>query len=77
MHNFTTQVDARKYPPREKHPTIFRAFDELQSGQVMELVNDHDPRPLQYQFMMERPEQFSWEYVEEGPEVWRVAIAKK
>lgn len=43
----------------------------------MMIVNDHDPKPLLYQFMMERPEQFSWEYLEEGPETWKVAINKK
>jgi uncharacterized protein (DUF2249 family) len=43
----------------------------------MQIVNDHDPRPLQYQFMMERSEQFTWEYLEEGPEVWKVSIGKK
>ena len=43
----------------------------------MELINDHDPRPLQYQFMAELPEKFDWEYLEQGSEVWRVAIGKK
>lgn len=42
----------------------------------MELINDHDPRPLHYQFMIEREGEFEWEYLEEGPEVWRVAITK-
>ena len=35
----------------------------------MELINDHDPKPLYYQFMMERTDEFTWEYLEEGPEV--------
>jgi uncharacterized protein (DUF2249 family) len=77
MSDFKTQVDARKYPPREKHPTIFGAFDALAAGEKMELINDHDPRPLYYQFIMERENQFEWEYLEEGPEVWRVSITKK
>jgi len=77
MPEFAAQVDARKYPPREKHPVIFATFDNLKPGEKMEIINDHDPRPLHYQFLMERPEQFEWEYLEEGPEVWRVAISKK
>jgi uncharacterized protein (DUF2249 family) len=40
----------------------------------MLLINDHDPRPLRYQLMAERPEKFEWEYEAEGPEVWRVRI---
>ena len=76
MREFTTQVDARKYEPKDKHPTIFNAFEALKPGETMELINDHDPRPLRYQMMAEMDGQFEWEYLEEGPEVWRVAITK-
>jgi uncharacterized protein (DUF2249 family) len=40
------ELDVRRIPPRDKHPSIFRAFDSLTSGQSLVLVNDHDPRPL-------------------------------
>ncbi|MCF6094261.1 DUF2249 domain-containing protein [Microaerobacter geothermalis] len=73
---FAARVDAREYEPRDKHRVIFETFDALEVGTTMELLNDHDPRPLQYQFMMEREGAFSWEYLEQGPEVWRVAIGK-
>ena len=68
------ELDVRAIPPRDKHPSIFRAFDSLQSGQTLTLVNDHDPRPLRYQLMAERPNSFDWEYEAEGPQVWRVNI---
>jgi uncharacterized protein (DUF2249 family) len=55
----------------------FRLFDSLKPGEVMVLTNDHDPRSLHYQFMIERENQFTWEYLDEGPEIWRVAIDKK
>jgi uncharacterized protein (DUF2249 family) len=42
----------------------------------MELVNDHDPRPLYYQFNAEMPGEFAWAYLEQGPETWRVAITR-
>ena len=77
MNNFAAQVDARLYEPKDKHITIFNTFETLSSGESMELINDHDPRPLHYQFIIERPDTFEWEYLEEGPEVWRVAITKK
>ncbi|NCQ17932.1 MAG: hemerythrin [Ignavibacteria bacterium CG_4_8_14_3_um_filter_37_9] len=70
------QLDIRPVPPREKHPTIFATFDALKNGERFQLVNDHDPMPLYYQFNAERPNQFDWEYVEKGPEVWRVNISK-
>ena len=49
------ELDVRVIPPREKHPTIFRTFDTLASGQSLVLLNDHDPRPLRYQLLAERP----------------------
>lgn len=42
----------------------------------MVLVNDHDPLPLYYQFSCEQQGHFHWEYLEQGPEVWRVRIIK-
>ncbi|MDD2370416.1 MAG: DUF2249 domain-containing protein [Firmicutes bacterium] len=77
MENFTTSVDAREYEPKLKHPTIFNAFESLKSDEKMELINDHDPKPLYYQFMAEKPDQFEWEYLEEGPDIWRVSVTKK
>ncbi|NHM29182.1 DUF2249 domain-containing protein [Neobacillus terrae] len=77
MKTFTTVVNVPDYPPREKPPTIFSIIDDLKSGESMKIINDHNPRPLLYQFMMERPDKFTWEYLEEGPEVWMVAIDKK
>jgi uncharacterized protein (DUF2249 family) len=77
MLTYAATVIVPDYAPREKHPTIFKTFDGINSGETMLIVNDHDPKPLLYQFMIERPEQFSWEYLEEGPETWRVAVRKK
>ena len=71
------ELDVRAIPPRDKHPSIFRAFDSLQSGQTLTLVNDHDPRPLRYQLMAERPDSFDWEYEAQGPELWKVRISRR
>ena len=69
-------IDVRTIAPRERHPLIFSTFDALQPGQALELVNDHDPKPLYYQFNAELPGQFEWTYLERGPETWRVAITR-
>lgn len=71
------ELDVRVIAPREKHPTIFSTFDLLQSGESMVIINDHDPRPLRYQLAAERPDAFDWTYLAEGPEVWRVQIARR
>ncbi len=69
-------LDVRPIPPRQKHPTIFATFDALNVGDSFVLVNDHDPVPLRYQFQFERPGQVAWEYLEQGPELWRVRISR-
>lgn len=71
------QIDVRTIPPRERHPLLFKTFDGLEPGQAFELVNDHDPKPLFYQFQMERPDKVEWEYLEQGPETWRVRIGRR
>ena len=70
----TTNLDVRQIPPPQKHPTIFQTFESLSPGQSFILINDHDPKPLYYQFANEHQGQFTWEYLEQGPEVWRVQI---
>jgi regulator of cell morphogenesis and NO signaling len=62
--------------PALKHPTIFRKFDSLSEGQSFVIINDHDPKPLYYQLLAERGNIFSWEYLEQGPEVWKVHIRR-
>ncbi len=69
-------IDVRTIMPRERHPLIFATFDALAPGDNFVLVNDHDPKPLFYQFSHERPGQVSWTYQEEGAEVWRVLVGK-
>jgi uncharacterized protein (DUF2249 family) len=72
----TTTIDVRTIAPRERHPLIFRTFAALGPGASFQLVNDHDPKPLYYQFQAELPGEFTWDYLEQGPEVWRVRIGK-
>jgi uncharacterized protein (DUF2249 family) len=69
-------VDVRTLVPAQRHAKIFQLVNELAAGSSFVLVNDHDPKPLDYQLEAEYPKQFSWTYLERGPEVWRVEIGK-
>jgi regulator of cell morphogenesis and NO signaling len=62
--------------PRLKHPTIFKHFDALKEGEAFEILNDHDPKPLYYQLLGERGNIFTWSYLEQGAQWWRVQIKK-
>lgn len=70
-------LDVRNIIPRERHPKIFNTFDGLRAGEMMVLINDHDPKPLKYQLEAERPGQMEWKYIEQGPDIWKVEIIKK
>ncbi len=76
MSQEATVIDVREIAPPQRHPLIFQTFTGLEPGQHFILVNDHDPKPLYYQFQAEMTGQFEWEYLEAGPDVWRVRIAK-
>jgi len=69
-------LDVRTDPPARRHGLIFETFHALRPGEAFLLVNDHDPKPLFYQFEVEYAGLFSWDYVESGPEVWRVRIGR-
>jgi uncharacterized protein (DUF2249 family) len=70
------RLDVRELPPRERHETIFATFESLVPDQAIDLVNDHDPKPLYYQFAAEHAGEFTWTYRQEGPDVWEVEIRR-
>ena len=70
-------LDVTLLEPKQKHPTIFQHFDKLAEGESLTLHNDHDPKPLYYQLLGERGDIFTWQYLEKGPEWWKVKIAKR
>ena len=71
-----TTIDVRSMPPRERHPRIFATFDGIAAGDAILLINDHDPKPLFYQFQAERTGQVAWTPQEQGPERWVIRIEK-
>jgi uncharacterized protein (DUF2249 family) len=71
-----SNLDVRPLAPANRHALIFQRFVELRPGEAFVLVNDHDPKPLFYQFKFEYEGQFSWDYLESGPQVWRVRIGR-
>lgn len=75
--NTETILDVTVIEPRLKHAAIFEHFDELLPGQSLVIHNDHDPKPLYYQFIAERGRIFNWDYLQKGPEFWQVRIGKR
>lgn len=69
-------IDVRTLAPAERHPKIFGVLTSLTPGAVMHVTSDHDPRPLHHQIESRYPEEFDWQYLEQGPQVWRVEIQR-
>lgn len=71
-----SEIDVRPLVPAQRHAKIFQLVDGLLPDNAFVLVNDHDPKPLYYQLEAQYPRQFSWNYLQSGPDVWRVEIRK-
>jgi len=69
-------LDVPMLAPTQKHPIVFKTFDDLQEGTSFIFKNDHDPIPLFYEMKAERGDTFIWEKLENGPENWKVKITK-
>ena len=74
--NTDIELDVRSFAPARRHELIFETFEGLEANRAFVLVNDHDPKPLYYQFGAELQGLFTWEALESGPDVWRVRIGR-
>ena len=70
------ELDARAVPHAIRHATIFGALDSVGAGGGMVLVAPHDPLPLLAQLEQRSPGLFSIDYLERGPEAWRVRFIR-
>jgi uncharacterized protein (DUF2249 family) len=70
------ELDVRQVSHAQRHGLIFTAYRALKPGRGFVLVNDHDPRPLRYQFEAQYAGDYTWGYLESGPTVWRVRIGR-
>jgi len=71
------ELDVRRFPHGQRHDVIFTTFDALAEGGAFVLVNDHDPKPLRYQFEAQHAGRYSWDYLDAGPDIWRVRIGRR
>jgi uncharacterized protein (DUF2249 family) len=74
-----TRLDVRDIPPAERHPKIHGAFAELESGDSLMLINDHEPKPLFYEMKAEVEEFDADGYTVEhrGPAEYIATFPKK
>lgn len=71
-------LDVRPVEPKHRYETIMSTFDGLGVGSVLELTVDHDPQCMYYALRATRGEEsYSFRYLEQGPETWRVLVGKR
>jgi len=66
----------RVLPHGQRHEVIFSTYDHLVPGAGFVIVNDHDPQPLRYQFEAQHAGDFTWDYLDLGPKLWRVRVGR-
>jgi len=72
-----TDLDVRGLPRERRHALITAAVDALVPGEGFVLANDHDPVHLRTLLAERYPGQLTWEYLAEGPALWRVMIGRQ
>ena len=70
-------LDVPNIPAPVRFQTIRQTVFGLNPGETLIIVNDHDPAHLQGMLQTERPGEYEWEYLQQGPDVWRVKITWK
>ena len=67
-------IDLREITPRLRHALVLQLFAHLDEAGSLQLVVDHDPRPLGQQLEAANGARCRWIYLEQGPDVWRVRL---
>ncbi|RAV16136.1 cation-binding protein [Mycolicibacterium sp. GF69] len=69
-------LDVRAVPHSIRHATVFGAFDAVPVGGALVLVAHHDPVPLLGQLHDRTAGRMSVDYLERGPDVWRLRLRR-
>jgi uncharacterized protein (DUF2249 family) len=71
------QLDIRPVEPKHRFDRIMTAYERLAEAETLELTVDHDPKCMYYALRATRGDDaFAFDYVENGPETWRVRVRK-
>src|SRR3954452_553986 len=71
-HGAEPELDARSLPHAVRHAAILGAVDGLPPGGAFVLIAPHDPVPLLAQLRKREGAAVSVEYLQSGPESWRL-----
>ncbi|MFV0407019.1 MAG: DUF2249 domain-containing protein [Propioniciclava sp.] len=69
-------LDARAIPHAIRHASILGALDSLTPGKAMALIAPHDPLPLLAQIKDAHGDRVAIDYLERGPESWKLRFTR-
>lgn len=70
------ELNVQLIPHEVRHATIFGALSGIKPGRGLIIQATHDPVPLLAQLEQREPGVFAVEYLESGPEVWRLQFTR-
>jgi uncharacterized protein (DUF2249 family) len=74
VHASERVINVRDIDPRHRHTIIFQLFEQLDPRSSLQLVVDHDPKPLRYQLEARHGARCRWTYLAQGPDLWRIRL---
>lgn len=70
------ELDVRPLIPIQRHEKLLKMFKELPVGDSFIFINDHDPKPLYYEFCSIHGDVVGWEYIEGSGVYWKVKVTR-
>lgn len=70
------ELDVRVIPHAVRHAAIHGVVDSLAPGAAVVIVANHDPLPLLAQIEQRHGAAIGADYLESGPEVWKLKLER-
>jgi uncharacterized protein (DUF2249 family) len=71
-----TELDVRPLVPIKRHQKLLKLFKDMPVDDSFIFINDHDPKPLYYEFRSTYGNVVGWEYLQREPEAWKVKVTR-
>lgn len=68
--------DLRSLIPIKRHEWLNQTFKVLKAGESFIFINDHDPKPVYYEFKSIYGDVVAWEYLNKGGREWKVKVTR-
>lgn len=70
------ELDVRTLVPIKRHEKLLTLFKDLPAGESFVFINDHDPKPLYYEFRSIFGDVVGWDYLKRDPDEWKVRVIR-